>query len=109
MNNQAILLSVLGLFTYTVRCFNWAISVFRYDKWSSWLEHNYTKDACMMWSAEASFLLLHALFTLSYLRTTLKLHPLIEITKVYCEMLEKIPEREMKLEPLTTPKELEET
>jgi len=61
------------------------------------------------WFADASFLLFHALFTLSYLRTTVKLPPLIEITKVYCEMLEKILEREMKLEPLTTPKELEET
>jgi len=46
---------------------------------------------------------------LSYVRTTLKLPPLIEITNVYSEILEKFPERACKLEPLATPKELEET
>ena len=108
MNNQAILLSVLGLFSYSVIFVDWATYLFFDDKYFNWYDNHDTKSSWIWWFGDVSFLLFHALFTLSYLRTTLKLTPLIEITKVYCEVLEKIPEREMKLEPLPPPKELEE-
>ena len=109
MNNQAIMLCSLGLFYYSVRFSDWATYIFAYKQSSGWIRSHHTKYTWIRWASITSYLLFHALFTLSYLRTTLKLPRLIEITNVYSEILEKVPERASKQLPLATPSEIAET
>ena len=106
MNNQAIFLSFIGLFNYAV------YTMVRFKLGTKYIgsySNRRTRYLTIRWASDLSIVMIHVLFTLNYVRTTLKLPPLIEITKVYCEVIEKIPERELKMEPLTTPQELEET
>ena len=109
MNNQAILLSFLGLYSYAILFVDWVAFVWFNEKATILRRSHWEKYLFTWWTASASLLLFHTCFTVNYVRTTLKLPPLIEITKVYNEILEKIPEREFKQQPLTTPQELEDT
>ena len=110
MNTLAILISCIGLVAYSIYFFErtWYWLWQDKDKYYRLHRNHRTLYSWKSWLKYASILLFHMLFALSYVRTMLKLRPLIQITKIFGEMIEQTIERMKKLEPPMTPKELED-